>query len=97
MIVEQSLLDKKAVYLVGHGVDTVSKIYINNELVGTTDNMFVRYKFDVKSLLKVGQNNIRIVFESAVSYAKRKFEETVRTKYVIPPGMSNYQNNYNYS
>ena len=74
----------------GHGVDTVSKIYINNLLIGTTDNMFIRYKFDVKSLLKVGKNNISIAFESAVTYAKRKFEETVRTKYVIPPGVSNY-------
>ena len=73
-------------FLVCEGIDTVSKIYLNDVLIGTTDNMFVRYKFDVKSLLTQNQNQIKIVFESAISYSKRKRDEQVKKSYVIPPG-----------
>jgi beta-mannosidase len=70
--VDESLLSKNGVYLVAKGIDTVSSVYINDKLIGTTDNMFVRYKFDVKQVLKTGQNKIRIAFESAVNYALRE-------------------------
>jgi beta-mannosidase len=64
--VDDSLLSKNGVYLVAKGIDTVSSVYINinDKLIGTTNNMFVRYKFDVKQVLKTGQNKIRIAFES---------------------------------
>ncbi len=65
------------------GIDTVSNVYINDKLIGTTDNMFVRYKFDVKQVLKKGENKIVIAFESAVHYAHRKYD--------------NYRHTYNYS
>ena len=58
-------MSKESVHLVAHGIDTVSSIYINDKLIGNTDNMFVRYKFDVKQALKVGSNKISIAFESA--------------------------------
>jgi len=57
---------------VAQGIDTASNIYVNDKLVGTTDNMFVRYKFDVKQTLKTGQNKIRVAIESAVNYSKRQ-------------------------
>ncbi len=79
----ESTLSNNGVYLVAEGIDTVSSVYINDKLIGTTDNMFVRYKFDVKQSLKTGQNKIRIAFESAVNYALRESEL--------------YQKTYNYS
>lgn len=83
-VVDDKLLNKKSVFLVCEGVDTISQIYLNDVLVGTTDNMFVRYKFDIKSLLTSNENKIKIVFESAISYANRKHDEQVTKKYVIP-------------
>lgn len=81
------MLNNEAVNLVCEGVDTISKIYINNVLIGTTDNMFIKYKFNIKPLLKVGPNTIRIEFESAISYAKRKYDKHLLTKgYAVPPG-----------
>jgi beta-mannosidase len=79
--VDDSLLSKNGVYLVAKGIDTVSSVYINinDKLIGTTNNMFVRYKFDVKQVLKTGQNKIRIAFESAVNYAKRESELYAKT------------------
>jgi len=81
-------LSKESVHLVAKGIDTVSSVYINEQLIGQTDNMFVRYKFDVKQTLKVGVNTIRIAFESAPFYAKRQsqiYEQTYG--YQIPPGI----------
>lgn len=39
--------------LVLHGVDTVAYIELNDHPIGTTNNMFVRYVFDIKKLLLV--------------------------------------------
>ena len=43
----------QSIILVAEGIDTVSTIFINGQQVGTTDNMFVKYTFDVKSFIKV--------------------------------------------
>ncbi|XP_054164237.1 beta-mannosidase-like [Oppia nitens] len=69
--VDSKLLSKQVVNLVAHGLDTVSNIYINNKKVGQSVNQFVRYKFDVKDVLKVGTNTIRVEFESALHYSSR--------------------------
>ena len=84
LLVDDKLLNKKSVFLVCEGFDTVSQIYLNDVLVGTTDNMFVRYKFHIKSLLTSNENQIKIVFQSAISYANRKHNEQVTKKYAIP-------------
>jgi beta-mannosidase len=55
-------------------------------MVGSSDNMFVRYKFDVKPFLKSGLNAITVAFESAVTYAKRKHDEQF-ANYSVPPGI----------
>jgi beta-mannosidase len=73
---------------VAKGIDTVSRVYINDKLIGTTDNMFVRYKFDVKQVLKTGQNKIAVSFESAVLYGKRQSESYEKSfGYPILPGI----------
>ena len=43
----------QAIDLVLFGVDTVADVFLNGYLVGSTDNMFVRYKFNVKPTLRV--------------------------------------------
>ena len=51
--VRGTLLTKQRVRLVCDGLDTVSTVYINNIQVGSSDNMFVRYEYDIKYALKV--------------------------------------------
>ncbi|CAG2102953.1 unnamed protein product [Medioppia subpectinata] len=68
--VPAALLTKQVVNLVAVGVDTVSKIYVNDQLVGETVNQYVRYAFDVKKVVKSGQNTIRVAFESALTYSR---------------------------
>jgi beta-mannosidase len=83
--VDQSLLNYEALNLVLHGIDTISDISINNVLIGSTNNMFVRYKFGIKKHLKVGDNKITIAIKSPVNYVNVKNAEQIATKYPLPP------------
>uniref|UniRef100_A0A8B9TT03 Beta-mannosidase n=1 Tax=Anas platyrhynchos TaxID=8839 RepID=A0A8B9TT03_ANAPL len=68
--------------LVFEGVDTVAHILINNVTLGTTDNMFNRYSFDITSLIKE-VNFVEVRFLSAISYAAE--QSRCHTAYSIPP------------
>jgi beta-mannosidase len=50
-------------------VDTFAKVYINKKLVSSSDNMFYPVEVNVKSALKVGQNQISIHLASPVKVA----------------------------
>ncbi|HET6382477.1 MAG TPA: glycoside hydrolase family 2 protein [Armatimonadota bacterium] len=67
-------------YLVFHGLDTIARISLNDELIGETDNMFVPHEFPVASKLRVGtgeagQNALRIVFSSALRVGRERQKE----------------------
>ena len=47
------LLQYSSVILICEGLDTVSNVSVNGRIVGTSDNMFVRYTYDIKPYLKV--------------------------------------------
>ncbi|XP_068537934.1 beta-mannosidase [Anas acuta] len=68
--------------LVFEGVDTVAHILINNVTLGTTDNMFNRYSFDITSVIKE-VNFVEVRFLSAISYAAE--QSRCHTAYSIPP------------
>ncbi|XP_013790438.1 beta-mannosidase-like [Limulus polyphemus] len=82
--VPNDFLSTTRISLVAHGLDTVGEVFINDQRVGTSNNMFVRYVFDVKDILKKENNTISVKFESAVLYAKQKHLEQLMY-YVIPP------------
>lgn len=46
-------LGHEFVILTFKGLDTVAEISLNDNFIGKTDNMFVRYRFDVKKNLAV--------------------------------------------
>lgn len=66
--------DTKNCYVYFEGIDTVSEIFVNGELVGKTDNMFVSHEFALNNL-KIGKNEIVVHILPAVIYA-RQFELT---------------------
>lgn len=85
--VESSVLYKERVNLLAYGLDTIATIYVNNELIGKTDNQFVRYVFDVKPHLRSDNNSIRVEFQSAPVYAKQKSQEYYdKYGYKVAPG-----------
>lgn len=49
----QKVLDKTAVNLVFHGIDTIGDVYLNGKLMQSVNNMFVRYVIPIKGVAKV--------------------------------------------
>ena len=70
--VDKSMLSEKKVLLRAKGLDTLAEIYLNGKLLGTTDNMFRCWEFDIKNILKSGKNSIEIKFKPVFSYLEKK-------------------------
>lgn len=49
--------------------DTFFTLYLNEKKVGSGNNAFLRYRFDVTKFLKNGKNKIKLFFESAENKA----------------------------
>ncbi|MEN8255694.1 MAG: glycoside hydrolase family 2 protein [Verrucomicrobiota bacterium] len=69
------LLDRKRIELVFAGLDTVARTWLNGELLGETENMFIEHRFDAKVLLKPEGNELVVAFEPAREYGERKRKE----------------------
>jgi beta-mannosidase len=54
------------------GVDTIATILLNGEEIARTDNMFVRFDFDVTGKVVAGDNILRIEFDVARDAAKAR-------------------------
>ena len=54
------LLAAPSVFLHLQSVDTFAEVRLNGSLVGETDNMFRRYRFEVKPQLRAGQNELSV-------------------------------------
>ncbi|MCK4751797.1 MAG: glycoside hydrolase family 2 protein [Planctomycetes bacterium] len=65
------LLNCDRVDLVFDGLDTIANIWLNDKLIGRTNNMFIPFRFDATTLLKPQNNVLMVKFEPAVAYAKR--------------------------
>jgi len=64
--VNHNLLQHERINLVFEGLDTYARIFLNDSLILSADNMFRRWSIDCKNLLSAGQNRLRIHFISAV-------------------------------
>jgi beta-mannosidase len=81
-LVDDGLLNHNTVNLVFEGLDTFSTILINNVEIGTSQNMFVRYIFDVKEVLQSRNNTIEVRFASPIKMADNV---TSKQDYTVPP------------
>jgi len=57
------------------GLDTYSKVRLNDQQILETDNMFRSWQTDLKPFLKVGKNILEIEFASPVSVGLEKLDE----------------------
>lgn len=62
--VTRDFLAERSVFLNCDGLDTLAAIFINNRRVARSENMFARLRVEVKDVLKIGSNTIRIEFTS---------------------------------
>jgi len=61
---------KNNVDLFFEGLDTICEIYLNDVRLGGTDNMFIQYKYNVKNILKVTGNKLKVLIKSPARYAE---------------------------
>ncbi|KAH3757628.1 Mannosidase, beta A, lysosomal [Pelomyxa schiedti] len=64
-----ALLKYKKIILVCYGLDTAATVVLNGVTLGTANNMFRRWTFDVTSYLSSSSNTLSLAFQSAATYA----------------------------
>ena len=61
--------------LVFKGLDTYANVYLNDSLVLVADNMFREWIIDVKMLLQIGTNTLRIQFPAVTPQIKSFYDQ----------------------
>ncbi len=80
--VPREVLKNDRVLLRCEGLDTLAAVKINGKEVGRADNMFRLWEFDVKPVLRAGENAIEISFESPFAYIKQRESDSAPAKWV---------------
>ena len=57
--------------LVFEGLDTVAQIWLNDKLLGKTENMFIPHRFELGDPLRCGTNTLLVKFLPAAAHAER--------------------------
>lgn len=73
--VDEAFLRQDRVMLVCQGLDTLATVSINGHVIAKTDNMYRTYEWDVKSYLKVGNNQIDVLLASPMAYVRQKRDQ----------------------
>ena len=68
------LLARERIELVFEGLDTYADVYLNDEKILTTDNMFRRWRTEVKRLLRPGENALKVYFHSPIKVDLPKYD-----------------------
>lgn len=66
--VSAEMLAEDRVVLVCDGLDTLGQATLNGKVLGRFENMFRVYQWEVKDILRPGENEIVFTFDSAVNY-----------------------------
>ena len=78
---DAATLKNKHIELNFEGLDTYANVFLNDTPILNCNNMFRTWNIDVKNYLKIGENKLKIVFESAVKKGK---EEASKLSYTLP-------------
>ncbi len=73
--VPENLLSCASVFLNAEMLDTFADVQINGEKVFSADNMFARWRVEVKPFLKKGSNTIELYFHSAEKIGRLEAEK----------------------
>jgi len=76
-------IDFQVKKLVFEGIDTVADVYLNDFYLGRTDNMFLKYEFDVSTTLREGKNILKVILYSPIKEAER-LKKIYQSKYEYP-------------
>ena len=65
--VTEEMLAMPSIEIIFEGVDIYSDVYVNGKLVGSTENMFLQYRFEIKDFLKLGKNVLNVCMRSTLN------------------------------
>lgn len=68
---DSELLERKRIFLVFEGLDTLCDVYVNGTFAGNANNMHRTWRFSVKELLHIGENTVRLDFHSPLLAIKK--------------------------
>lgn len=66
LFVADTLLQHEHLDLVFKGLDTFAEVHLNDSLIGTADNMFRTWEWDIRKALRKGWNELKVVFRSPI-------------------------------
>ncbi len=66
--------------LVFDGLDCMGTIWVNDSLVGNTENMFIDYRFDITRFLKPKNNQLTIRIDPAIHEAQKYFNAEIAAR-----------------
>ncbi|MEE1884230.1 glycoside hydrolase family 2 protein [Pedobacter flavus] len=69
--VSASQIKSDEIILNFEGLDTFADVYLNDSLILRADNMFRHWKIPVKKNVKVGKNQLKIIFRSTLKEGER--------------------------
>jgi beta-mannosidase len=90
LAVDSATLAREHVDLVFEGLDTFAEVYINDKQVLTADNMFRRWRVPAKNALHAGDNDLRVVFHSAIT---KMWPYVKSLPYILPSISTNNEGN----
>jgi beta-mannosidase len=76
-------LQNPKIYLLFKGLDTYAKVYLNGQFILNANNMHRSWECEVKSLLKLGLNSLKIRFEPIADITKNAASSAA---YTLPGG-----------
>jgi beta-mannosidase len=59
-------------FLLFHGIDTVGRVFLNGQLLGSVENYFLAHRFDVTGVLKDGENELTVELDSALRVGRER-------------------------
>jgi beta-mannosidase len=83
---DRAFLEHDRILLECRGLDTIADVYLNGALVARTTNMFIEHEFEVKSRLREGENEIRIVFRRILEWIREQMDAEPRARVLCASG-----------
>ncbi len=79
--IDSKLFKKDRIQLNFKGLDTYADVFVNGKKILSADNMFLDWNVDVKDVIKIGNNELHIVFRSPIKEGVKKYDAQ---GYIIP-------------
>ncbi len=90
--IDKETFDKNNILLRFHSLDTVCDVFLNGKKLGYCENMHRTFTFDVKELVNLGENELKIQFYSPLKYVEEKNDiYAIYTSWVAKEAVSGAQ------